>query len=470
MSLKRMPLLALAMLAGTSCASGPGAGPADSQAATQGVVFERVNVIPMDREGVVLRDQTVVVRDGRIAAVGPSASTPAPAGLTRVDASGRYLIPGLAEMHGHIPGLNPANEAGSLQAQEDVLFLYVAGGATTVRGMQGHPAHLPMRERVERGELVGPRLYLSSPAMSANSAPDAATAERLVREHHEAGYDHLKVHEGIPADAYAAIARTATQLGMGFGGHISDLVGLDGALAAKQTTIDHLDNYIDAANPQSSPAHGLAGWPRLMALAENADHSRIPELARRTREAGIAVVPTQALWEVLRGAHPASSMIDRPENRYMPRATVQAWVNSANNAVAQTRPSASAAELRFRDAMLKALSDAGVPILLGTDAPQVFSVPGFSLQREVLAMRKAGMTPWQILVSGTTAVAAHLGTQAEIGTVTAGRHADLILLDANPLDDIGNISRIAGVVMRGRWFSRQALDARLNEIAARNAN
>ena len=433
-------------------------------------MFENVNVIPMDREGAVLRDQTVVVREGRIAAIGPAASTQAPAGLTRVDARGRYLIPGLAEMHGHVPGINPANDAANRQLQEDVLFLYVAGGATTVRGMQGHPAHLPMRERVEAGELVGPRLYLSSPAISGNSAPDAATAERLVRQYHEAGYDHLKVHEGIPPEAYTAIARTARELGMGFGGHVSDLVGLDGALAERQTTIDHMDNYIDAAQPPNSPAAELSGWPRMVALATHADRARIPELARRTREAGIAIVPTQALWEVLRGAHPASSMIDRPENRYMPRPMVEGWSRSADNAVAQTNPEASGNEIRFRDAMLKALSDAGVPILMGTDAPQVFSVPGFSLQREVVAMHEAGMTPWQILVSGTTAVAEHFGTQDEIGTVAVGKQADLLLLEANPLDDIAAVGRIAGVVMRGQWFSREALDARLEAIAARYAN
>jgi imidazolonepropionase-like amidohydrolase len=212
----------------------------------------------------------------------------------------------------------------------------------------------------------------------------------------------------------------------------------------------------------------MSGGERTSALPLHVDEAKIPALARQTREAGVAVVPTQALWETLRGAHTPESLSDLPELRYVPAALVEQWTNAARNAQANNPQASAAAEVQFRDKMLKALSDAGVQILMGTDAPQVFSVPGFSLRREVVAMSEAGMTPWQILHSGTVAVAQHLGTQAETGTIAAGKRADLILLEANPLDDITAIGRVAGVVVNGRWLAQSDIEARLSEIAARN--
>src|SRR5690606_16454842 len=133
----------------------------------------------------------------------------------------------------------------------------------------------------------------------------------------DAGFDLLKVHEGISAESYAAIVRAATEAGLPWGGHVSQFVGVEGALRAKQSTIDHIDDYIDAMNPPSSPAWSASGGERVRLMAMNADESRIPELARATREAGVAVVPTQILWEVLRGARDPQEMAARPENRYM---------------------------------------------------------------------------------------------------------------------------------------------------------
>ena len=430
------------------------------------VAIVDVNVITMEREGAVLNGQTVIVRDGSIAALGPTASTTVPAGATRVEGRGRFLIPGLAEMHGHIPALDP--DAVNARWPEDVLFLYVAAGALTVRGMQGHPSHIALRERVERGELIGPRLYLSGPAMRGNNVPDAATAERLVREYKAAGYHHLKVHEGLSREAYDAIVRTAREVGMRWGGHVSQAVGVPGALAARQATIDHLDDYIEAAQRDGSPALAMSGGERASALPLHVDVAKLPALARETREAGVAVVPTQALWETLRGAHAPESLTGLAELRYVPAALVEEWTNSTREAQARNPQASAAAEVRFRDRMLKALSDAGVQILMGTDAPQVFSVPGFSLRREVVAMQKAGMTPWQILHSGTVAVAEHFGTQAETGTIAAGKRADLILLDANPLDDITAIGRVAGVMVNGRWLAQADIERTLGEIASRN--
>lgn len=424
--------------------------------------FTNVNVIPMDRERV-LENQTVVIADGRITRMGPAASTQVPAGATTIDARGKYLMPGVAEMHGHIPGAN-------VEAAEDVLFLYVAAGATTVRGMQGHPAQLELRRRAQAGEIIAPRLWLAAPPLSGNNVPDAAAADRLVRQAKEAGFDLLKVHEGISAEAYAGIVKTAREVGLPWGGHVSQHVRVEGALRAQQSTIDHIDDYIDALNPPASPAWSANGGDRVRLMALNADESRIPELARATREAGVAIVPTQILWEVLRGARDPQQMLDRPENRYIPQTTLTGWTNTVNNLRTNADPAAAAREVQLRNRLLEAMSDEGVLILMGTDAPQLFSVPGFSLHRELPVMVEAGMTPFQVLQSGTVNVAKFFGIEDEAGTVAEGKRADLLLLDANPLSDIGSMERIAGVMMDGRWLPRELIRQRLDEIAAKHRN
>jgi imidazolonepropionase-like amidohydrolase len=441
-----------AVLAAAALAAGPL--PARAQGTT---AFVDVNVLPMDAERV-LRGQTVVVSEGRITAVGPAATTPVPAGARRVEGAGRYLIPGLAEMHGHLPF-----QEGPLA--ENTLFLYVAGGVTTVRGMQGHPVQLELRRRVEAGELVGPRLWLAGPALSGNSARDPETGERLVREQFTAGFDLLKIHEGLSPETYAAIMRTADALGIPAGGHVPDAVGVRGVLAARQSTIDHLDNYIDELQPPGSPALEATGAERARLLALHADASRIPELVRATREAGVAQVPTMPLWEVLRGHRSTEELMRYPELRYMPQNTVNAWAMSNTNRRAAVDTAAARREVEMRNRLLKAMSDGGVTILLGSDAPQQFSVPGFSIQREMETMVEAGMTPYEVLRSGTYNVASFLGTIATAGTIEVGKNADLVLLEGNPLEDIRHAGRRTGVMVRGVWHSAEEIGRRLEQIA-----
>ena len=407
------PLIARLALTLLACAALAGA--ASAQAPERGsFAFTNVNVIPMDSERVI-EDQTVVVEDGRITALGPAAATSVPSGSTEIDGRGKYLMPGLGELHGHIPSSNANGEA------EDVLMLFLAGGATTVRGMQGHSSQLELRQRVADGEIVGPHLWLAAPSMRGNNVPDAATAERLVREAKDQGFDLLKVHEGLSAEAYDAIVRTATEVGLPWGGHVSINVGVPGALAARQSTIDHLDDYLDAMQPADSPALTASGPGRNQLLALNADESRIPELAQATREAGVAVVPTQILWEVLRGARDPATLVDRPENRYMDRETVATWTQRATASYTNANRDAAMREAELRQQLLKAMNDEGALVLMGTDAPQIFSVPGFSLHRELPLMVESGMTPYEVLRTGTVNVARFFGIEDQAGIVAVGR-------------------------------------------------
>ena len=254
------------------------------------IVFLNVNVVPMDRERV-LPSQTVVVEKGIITAVTSSTGTTFPADALRIEGSGKYLMPGIAEMHGHLPGPGYSRES-----TENTLFLYVANGITLLRGMQGHPQQLELKRKIQRGELIGPRLLVSSPPLSGRNTKSPEMAESKVREAKSKGYDHLKIHEGLSLDVYDTIARTAQQLGIPFAGHVSNYVGLRHALNSGQHTVDHLDNYVEALieNSESTVSQATITSAELVA---DVNESLIPAIVNETVKAGTAVVPTMALWE-----------------------------------------------------------------------------------------------------------------------------------------------------------------------------
>jgi imidazolonepropionase-like amidohydrolase len=431
-----------------------------SSAGGQITAFVGVNVVPMDTERV-LQNHTVIVRDGRITAVGPAAQTQVPAGATRIDGAGRYLMPGLAEMHGHIPG--PQNP----RYAENVLFLYVSNGVTLVRGMAGHPFHLELRQRTANGDLLGPTIFTAGPGFSGNNVPNPEAAERLVREHHGAGFDLLKIFE-MSADSYARMAATAHALGIPFAGHVPSTVGLPGALEHRQASIDHLDRYVEFLVREGASTAGREAGFFGSGLIDLVDESRIPLAVQRTREARVWNVPTLSLVEHLASPEAPEQMIQWPEMRYMPRNVLDGWVQAKRNFSARPdfQPAAAQRLVEVRRRLTRALHEGGAPLALGSDAPQFFNVPGFSIHHEMRMMVDAGLTPYQVLATGTRYPAVYFGTPDDFGTVAAGRRADLILLDANPLQDIGNVRRVAGVMVRGRWLPQQQIRQRLDQIAA----
>jgi imidazolonepropionase-like amidohydrolase len=416
-------------------------------------VVEQVSVVPMDRERV-LTDRTVIVREGRIAEIGASGAVTVPAGATRIDGRGKFLIPTLAEMHAHVP-------AGREQA-ERVLFLYVANGIGTIRSMLGDPSHFTLRDRARRGEIVAPAMYLSGPSFNGQTAPTPDAAAARVIEQKKAGYDLLKIHPGVPRDAFDALAKTADAQRIRFAGHVPAAVGLARALEATYSTIDHLDGYVEALARPGAAAGQLFG----INLVDQIDESRIRSLVEQTRAAGTRMVPTQILIENWYGPDDVNAMRKWPEMQYVSADEAGQWV-----AVKQKNVQAFSAEHRqkyiaLRRRLIKALHDGGVGVLLGSDAPQTWNVPGFSIHREIATYVAAGLTPFQALVTGTRAVAEHLGTP-DTGTIEVGKRADVVLLDANPLQEIGNTSKIAGVMVGGRWLPKSEIDKRL--LASRAA-
>jgi imidazolonepropionase-like amidohydrolase len=430
-----------------ACTSGPEAIPsADTSPADTTFAFVHAAVVPMDQERV-LPDHTVLVRGDRIVEVGPSNEISVPEDAHVVEARGMYLMPGLAEMHGHIPPPDaPARHI------ESVLFLYVANGITTVRGMLGYPGQLDLKARADRGEIVGPNLYLAGPSFSGNSVSSPEQAGERVRQQAAEGWDLLKVHPGLSLAEYDAMARAAREANMRFGGHVPEEVGLVHAIEMGQETFDHLDGY---------EAH-------LGTLERSIDEAQLAEIVEKTRAAGAWVVPTMVLWETLYGAVDLAALQALPELRYAPPQHVRQWVEAHRQRLAspQHNEMMAAEAIAARMRILEALHDGGVGVLMGTDAPQQFSVPGFSLHREMARMAEAGMTPYDVLVTGTRNVGTYFASEDSFGTVAPGQRADLLFLRANPLESTANVAALEGVMVRGRWLPRTEIDSRLEAVAA----
>ncbi|MEO1241465.1 MAG: amidohydrolase family protein [Pseudomonadota bacterium] len=405
--------------------------------------FVGVHVAPMDEERI-LRDQTVIVEDDRIVSMGPRQATLPPEGAKIIDGAGRYLMPGLAEMHGHLPG-------GGADA-EDILFLYVARGVTLVRGMLGNEGQFALRAQIMAGDIVGPTLYLAAPSINGNNTTTAAAARDKVRAYKNAGWDLLKVHEGLSVETYDALAEEAAAVDIAFAGHVPDAVGLARALESRQRTIDHLDNYLTFMGAEDTPV----------------TDAMLDRAVEETLAANAGVAPTMALWEHFVGQ--PDDILEFEELRYISPETRSNWAGRIANARAEAaaNPRAAALMVSNRRKLLKALSDGGVEILLGSDAPQFYSIPGFSVHREMQVMAEAGMSPYAILYSGTAAAGGYFAEHDVAGVITPGGRADLVLVSENPLDDIANAAAIDGVMLRGRWIEKTEIDARLDQIAVKH--
>ncbi len=421
------------------------------------VAFVNVSVVPMDRERV-LTNQTVIVRNGRIERVGPSASVSVPAGADTVDGRGKFLMPGLSEFHAHVP---PANAQQALK--DRVLALYVVNGVTTARSMLGDRSHLALRARIARGEELGPRIIAAGPSFNANSARTPQEAIDSVKSHKAAGYDLLKIHPGVPRVAYDSMVATAKRLGIPFAGHVPLDVGWQHATSTGYSTIDHNDGLIEALTtvpgPLTAQQTGFFG----LALMDNIDESRIPRLVSQAKAGKVWLVPTAALLDAWVDDTPPSVLAARDEMKYWLPAQVASWTMNKTNTLAAPENTAErrAKFVAVRRRALTALHRGGVPILLGSDAPQVWNVPGFSVHRELQALVAAGLTPYEAIRTGTANVAAFLNESERSGTVAEGRRADLILLAANPLADIRNTQAIQGVMVQGRWLSKAAIEGKL---------
>ena len=428
-------------------------------AAADTTAFVNVNVVSME-SGDIDRFRTVVVTDGVIETISDFNATALTEDTVVVDGTDRFLIPGLAEMHGHVPGVDSA-------ILDRVLALYVANGVTTVRGMLGQAPHLELRERIGRGEVLGPRLVTSGPSFNGQSVRNPRQARQKVRDQHAAGYDFLKIHPGLTRAEFDAVAETANELGIPFAGHVPEDVGVERALEAGIATIDHLDGYLQALlRPNEDPSGGLGGFFGVF-VADLADDAGIDALARMTADAGTWNVPTESLFEHVTSPRlPIEELAARPEMKYMPAATVAQWEQAKRDVLNDPSyvPATASRAIEIRQQLLRAFKEAGAGLLLGSDSPQIFNVPGFALHHELELLVEAGLDPLDALRSGTVNPARFFGVQDRRGQVREGFDADLVLLDADPIADISNTRRIHGVMLAGRWLARPELDALLERF------
>jgi imidazolonepropionase-like amidohydrolase len=419
-----------------------------------------VNIIDVTN-GEVAERRDVRIEDDRIVAIGPTGTLEDPP-ENQVDGGGGYLIPGLTEMHAHVPSASQGE-----QRILDVLSLFLANGATTIRGMLGEPAHLEWRQRLASGEIDGPRLITSGPSFNGNtvSSPEQGAARAL--EQAAAGYDFLKIHPGLSREEFVAIAAAAREADIPFAGHVSFETSLETALAEGQDSIDHLDAYAEAMVPADHPLHGQPPQFFGLNLADGMDPSRAAELARATAAAGVWQVPTETLFENIVGSQDLDTMKARPGMEFVGNALLANWSEAVTSIRSQMTPAQRERFLAARRALLLELQRAGAGLLLGSDAPQIMNVPGFSLHQELALYVKAGLTPLEALQTGTINVARYFGEDDSRGRIAENLLADFVLLEANPLDDIRNTSRILGVARTGSWYDRGALERLLDGVRER---
>jgi len=298
--------------------------------------------------------------------------------------------------------------------------------------------------------------------------PNGAVAIDSVTKYRQAGYDFLKIHPGIRRGVFDTIAATAKKVGIRFAGHVPLEVGIEHAIELGYWTVDHLDGFMEGLVPESraftTEEDGFFG----VGVVMRADESRIPMLAAKAKAASVWVVPTETLMRHVVGPYRTEEMAQWPEMKYWSKAGVAQWVQQTAAFKNGGIPAdAGARYLDLRKKLIRGLHAAGVGFLLGSDAPQIWNVPGFSVRRELAYLVDAGLTPYQALESGTRNVALFFGTEERTGTIGNGKRADLILLDGNPLQDIGNVGRQAGVMLGGRWLPAAEIATRLEALAAK---
>jgi len=428
--------------------------------------FVRVNVVPMTGSDGIFVDQTVVVRGDRIVSIQDANEAQLPVGTRRIEGDGAFLIPGLADMHVHLEYFDdPA-----------LLQLFLVFGVTTVRNMDGRPKLLDWREQVRAGTLLGPSIYTAGPLLDGD--PPLLADNMVIRNSDEgraavvsqdsAGYDFVKVYTNLPRDAYSTVLETARERGRHVVGHVPRTVTLIEAFEGGQRSIEHLGDYSDFIEADNSPLADSWHWSRRF-LGMPIDETKVREIADRQRRAGVSTVPTmvQADRELVLPAV-ADSLLNRPEMEYLPAAAREYWTD-LHDRVAR-RMDASDWELvgvgrSNRQTVVGSLHDAGVSILAGTDTPNPSVIPGVSLHAELRNLREAGLSPQAALAAATSEAARFMGEAHEWGTVASGQRADLVLVAANPLEDTGHAPAITGVMVRGRWLSREQLDTMLASLA-----
>jgi len=428
--------------------------------------FLHVNVIPMDVERVIL-NQTVITQNGRITHIGDTDQTSIPDEAIQIEASHHYLIPALSDMHVHLEGdawniMFPPEKQFSLTDQdfEQILFPYLVNGITTIQVMSALPEHIALREWVDCGEILGPRLILSrmidgpaqswpSPINTHVSTPEEA--RQVVLESKDAGYDRMKVYSFLDQGCYDAIVATGHEVGMPVIGHIPDALSVEHIVASGQYLIAHTEEVMKQARGDYSP-------------------EKIDYFAELVANRKTWITPTLttsrnflAIFDDLK------SELSRPEMCYLHPMAQGIWSFLIENMYLKMSVEHQMAIRKgfeeFQLPFTKALHDKGVKLMTGTDVLIPINLPGFSLHDELQELVDVGLSPYEALRAATVLPKEYLGELEDSGTIEVGKRADLVLLSASPLEDIRNARKIMGVMCQGNWLDHEIIQKGMDTLA-----
>lgn len=442
--------------------------------AQQKYAFTNVSLITMKHDKV-LANQTVLVSNGKIERTGNAGKLKLPQGYQVINGAGKYLIPALSDMHVHF-----FNEQGEYKnTSERELKVMLANGLTTVRIMAGHPNYLQARENVKNNKWLGPDLLIASPQLVGRWPwpPDFRNFEIVdtrekgiaaVKKFKAEGYDAIKITFMVNADVFDAVAQAAKQEGIKLVGHVGPRVKLPAALAAKQQN-EHMDEFIDMLLPDTSYNRGQSVsdmnlWQmKAWATVPHLDEKKIPALVDMVKRSGIYVTPTNFFFVSCFGtAYTDEVYKSRPDYKYIPSEIIpERWRVKEMNRNMKIPKESLERYVYLRKKMVHELWKGGVPLMAGSDSPEWFLVPGFSIHDELDMFVQAGLTPFAALQTATVNTAAYLGMNK--GTIEPGKVADILLLNQNPLENINNTRSINGVMKNGVWHNREKLDKLLEE-------
>lgn len=440
-----------------------GAGPLSAQEPGP-VVVQNVNVVDVDA-GTVAQGQDVTVLSGRILNVEPSGSSPLPESTTILDGEGLYLAPGFVDAHVHV-------------WNQSSLDLLLAHGVTTVRDMNGSPHELGLRVQITMGLRRGPRLVLATPILEGTPPPesadvivtegriivdDSATAADTVQWLVHQGYDAVKVYNNLNRSAYAGIVAAAAGLNVPVIGHVPLSVGLPGAFEARQSSVEHLRGYVLEAVPPDAPDQPDADYRSRLIAWRHADTTRLRELAKRTAQEGIWNAPTLGVLADLLPSSRIAEVTSRDGWKRCMRGRYADPIATRRRApyfAVMTDDDFAATQegVALQKLLVKMLTESGAGILVGTDR-----LPwGFAFHWELEELSDAGIDAASLLRAATAGAAEYLGLGAEIGSIEAGKRADFVLLEANPLLDIRNARRVRTVFSNGIAYGRSQLDSMID--------
>lgn len=402
------------------------------------IAIVHVNILSFDNNDSttnhILYDQTIVINQGIIISINPT-NEQLPENIKIIDAQGKYIMPGLVDMHTHL-------------FDRSDLTLYLANGVTTVRNMMGFPMHLKWRKEVEEGKLTGATVYTASPTINSgdNAGPfhkkvkNEKQVKKAIKKYAKAGYDFIKIYDGLDSIMLDKVLAEAHKYNMSVAGHPPYKVDFDELLTKDIISLEHVEEILQGE----------------LNYKYNEEKMRI--IARKIKEAGIYITPTLSAYRhILLASEQKELFLERdsveyinPVIRFIGRKQLGDYVEMEDN---------SNVKLKFEimQWILKVLNEEGVNLLLGTDTGPNLTIPGFTMYDEIVLSMQSGLDCYDVLYSGTMNAAKALGIDEQSGSVSVGKNADLILLDENPLEVISTLRHPSAVIKKGLLYDEDKL-------------